>query len=364
MNVKLQIDTRTLVKLLVVLAAFSGAMLIIWRILPVLMIIIISFFFAIALNKPVSLISRILPRHSRVFATSISYIIVVSILVGATLLFVPPVVKQAGIVINALPSAIEHLSSKRTFVANLINQYHLKDFLDQFVAGIQRQSGDIAKGIGINFVTGVTSVVSGFITLLTIFVLTFMMLIEGPHWFEHLWNLYHNHALMERHKKLLHRMNQVVVSYVNGQVLVAVIAALATSAALLVLGNFFKVPINAVLPLGLMMFFSTLIPMIGLTLGATIVAIVLAFTDIAGALMFTAYFLIYQQIENNIIQPTVQSRTVELSALVVLVSVIIGIVLIGPAGGFLAVPVAGCIRVLLMDYLEHRKFRKQQTVIN
>lgn len=359
-KVKIQIDTHTFVRFLLATALFIGAMFVFWRLLPVLLIIAVSFFLAIALNTPVSKLARHIPGHSRILASALAYIMVLAIIGSFLFLAVPPVVRQTNIFLEGLPTYIQEVGSQRSFASHLVNQYHLKDVVDQFVHGVQSQAGDIARGVGTNVVNGVTQFINGFVTVLTVLVLTFMMLIEGPHWLKRLWDLYHDKALLERHQKLVHRMYQVVVSYVNGQVLVAAISALTTAATLIVLANFFKVPYPAILPLSLAVLITALIPMIGTTLGAIIVTIVLLFNDFGAALIFTVYFLIYQQIENNVIQPTVQSRTVELTALTVLVSVIVGVVLIGPAGGFLAVPVAGCIRVLLLDYLEHRSYSHQR----
>lgn len=361
MKVKIQIDTHTFIRFLLATALFIGAMFVFWRLLPVLLIIAVSFFLAIALNTPVSKLARYIPGHSRILATVLAYIVVLAVVGSFLFLAVPPVIRQTNIFLNELPGYIEEVGSQRSFASHVVNQYHLKDVVDQFVSGVQHQAGDIARGVGSNVVAGVTQFINGLVTMLTVLVLTFMMLIEGPKWITRLWSLYHDKALLERHQKLLHRMYQVVVSYVNGQVLVAAISALTTAATLIVLTNFFKVPYQAILPLSLAVLITALIPMIGTTLGALIVTIVLLFNDLGAALIFTLYFLIYQQIENNVIQPTVQSRTVELTALTVLISVIIGVVLIGPAGGFLAVPVAGCIRVLLLDYLEHRRHPRVRT---
>lgn len=67
-----------------------------------------------------------------------------------------------------------------------------------------------------------------------------------------------------------------------------------------------------------------------------------------------AFFIVYQQIENNVIQPYVQSRTLDISPLLVLVAVLVGIQLGGLLGGFLAIPTAACLKILAFDYIEHR----------
>jgi predicted PurR-regulated permease PerM len=149
-------------------------------------------------------------------------------------------------------------------------------------------------------------------------------------------------------------MYRVVSAYVNGQVLIAAIAATGALVALLVLAAFFDVPYSLALPLSGVIFITSMIPMIGATIGTIIVTLVLLFSDISAAFIFMAYFIVYQQIENNLVQPAVQSRSVELTALSVLAAVLVGVYLLGILGALLAIPIAGCIRVLVNDFVEHR----------
>lgn len=355
MRVKIEIDTKTFIRFLLVVSAFAGVVFLLWKLVPVLLLIAISFFLAIALNKPVSMMARRLPGHSRVLATAISYVVFITVLGLFLVVAVPPIIKQTSAFINSLPGYIEQISEQRGVAAEIVNRYQLEDEMNAFIKGVQGQAGQVAQGVGSNVVAGVSTLVNGFITIVTVLVLTFLMLIEGPMWAQRLWDSYRDHKLLERHKKLVSRMYRVVTGYVNGQVLVASIAAAASALTLLILSNFFTVPVTSILPLAVIVLFTSLIPMIGATIGAIIVMTVLVFSDLGAALIFFVYFIIYQQIENNVIQPTVQSRTVELSALGVFVAAIVGIVSLGLIGGILAIPIAGCLRVLLLDFLEHRR---------
>ncbi len=151
-------------------------------------------------------------------------------------------------------------------------------------------------------------------------------------------------------------MYSVVTGFINGQVLVAAIGASSVFVVLFVLTRIFsEVPLGAVVPLAGIAFISALIPMFGATIATIIITIVLLFNSIPAAVVFLIFFLIYQQIENNVIQPVVQSRTVQVSALGVFSAAIIGIVLLGIVGAIIAIPIAGCIRVLLLDFMNHRE---------
>lgn len=359
MRATVDIETKTVVRILMAVGVFVGLVFLVWRLWPALILVLVSMILALALNQPISLIANRLPGHNRILATTAAFLVVLGILGTFIYVAVPPVVDQTTKFVQNLPEYVEDLRERGGPVADFINHYGLQSQVEQLVVGVQQQAGNIAQGVGTSVVNGIASFFNGFVTIVTILVLTFLMLVEGPRWVERFWNLYTNDERLERHQRLALKMYRVVSGYVNGQVVVAGIAAAIGLAVLLILTSLFPVPVSAVIPLTGIIFITDLIPLIGATIGAVIIITVLLFSDPSAALVFLIYFVIYQQIENNFIQPLVQSRTVALSALSVLVALILGISLLGLLGGILAIPLAGCIRVLLSDYMEHRKHKAQ-----
>lgn len=160
---------------------------------------------------------------------------------------------------------------------------------------------------------------------------------------------------MEHHRDLVHRMYSVVTGYVTGQLTVSAIGAAASGLTVFILSMFFHVPANLALPTVAVTFTLSLIPMFGATMAGVLMALLIAFNDVSAAIIFIVFFFLYQQIENNFVAPTIQSKRVELSALTVLVAVTIGLYVFGLAGGIISIPIAGCVRVLLEDYLVRAK---------
>jgi predicted PurR-regulated permease PerM len=74
------------------------------------------------------------------------------------------------------------------------------------------------------------------------------------------------------------------------------------------------------------------------------------------------FFLIYQQLENHLIQPVVYGKTVQLSPLAVLISVLVGAEVAGILGALAAIPVAAAIQVVIVDLLAHRRSSKPAVV--
>jgi predicted PurR-regulated permease PerM len=103
--------------------------------------------------------------------------------------------------------------------------------------------------------------------------------------------------------------------------------------------------------LGLVVALLDLIPLAGATIAAFVVVLVaIAASGVTAAIVVAIFFLVYQQLENHLIQPLVYGRTVQLSPLAVLVSVLIGAQIAGVLGALAAIPVAGSLQVLLVDW--------------
>lgn len=357
MKVNIDIDTKTFVRFLLVVLAFGVGILAVYLTRGALVLIAVSIFLALALSPSVNWLAKRFPgdKEHRAGATAAAYFSVVALLAGALVLIVPPVIEQSSRFAQTVPGLIDQIDAQRGTLEGFITQYGLNGQVDAAVENAKAQASSFAANIGGLLVSGVGATLSGLINLLFVLVLTFLMLVEGPAWLRRIWGLYHDPETLERHKTLVERMYRIVTGYVNGQLLVASIAALCTLVVTLILSAVFTLPANLAIPLAVIIFVSSLIPLVGATIGAILVSLILALNSIPAALIFAIYYVIYQQIENNLISPLIQSRAVELSALSILVAILIGVTLFGLLGAIVAIPVAGCLRVLVNDHLEHSR---------
>jgi len=366
MKVKIDLDTRTFVRFGLVILAFVVGLLAIYYAKSALILIGISLFLALALNPPVSWLASHLPgkKEKRVSGTAVAYFMVILLLGGAIFLIVPPVIEQSSKFADTVPSLIDQTTKQKDVFNDFINRYNLEGSVNQAIDNAKAQASSVAANIGGALVSGVGATLNGLVNLLFVLVLTFLMLIEGPMWLKRIWGLYQDPEKLERHRTLVSRMYRVVTGYVNGQIMVAAVAALCTLAVVLILSAIFPMPANLAIPLAVVIFISGLIPMVGATIGAVLVTLVLMLNSFPAGLVFLVYFIVYQQIENNFISPSIQSKAVELSALAILASILIGVTLFGLLGGLIAIPIAGCIRVLLVDHLEHSRKQREKKSLN
>jgi Predicted permease len=361
MKVRIEIDTQTFVRFWLVVIGFALAALAIYSARTALIIIGVAFFLALALNAPVTKLASILPGRSRVGGTAIAYVAVVAILGTFIFLLVPPIIEQTAKVASTVPSLIDNAQGQWKGANEFIQKYHLEPQVDNALNSIKDNAAGWAANAGQTVVASLGSIFGLMTSALLVFVLTFLMLIEGPMWLKRIWSVYNDRERMEAHRRLSDRMYSVVTGYVTGQLTVSAIGATCAGLTVFILHFIFpNVPINLALPTAAIAFVLSLIPMFGATIAGVLITILLAFNDVTAAVFFVVFFVIYQQVENNFISPTIQSKTVELSALAVLASVTIGLYVFGVAGGIISIPIAGCIKVLLEDYLARAKERRKK----
>jgi predicted PurR-regulated permease PerM len=223
----------------------------------------------------------------------------------------------------------------------------------------QRVREAIERGGGAERLLGLSgtaiSVTKGVLTFIvavvTIVFMTFFMLLEGPRWVERFYGLLPEQS-RDTWRGIGHDIYGTVGGYVTGNLLISVIAGTATTIVLLIMGVPYAVA------LGVLVAILDLIPLAGATLAAIIVSTV-AFIDwIPAGIVVLIFFIVYQQIENHLLQPLVYSRTVRLSPLAILIAVLMGAKIAGILGALAAIPVAGAIQVLLLAWLASR--RKQE----
>jgi len=356
MKTKIDIDTRTFVRFWLVIVALVLAALLLYKAQTALIIIGVSIFLALALNAPVAYIAKKLPGKSRVGATAIAYVAVVLIIGAIVTLVVPAVIQQTAKVAQTIPAVVDSASHSWEGVRNFVKEYQLQGQLDSAIKSVQESASAWAGNVGQSVVAGIGSIFSGIAALILILVLTFLMLIEGPAWLQRIWRLYKDDKKMQKHRRVASRIYGVVSGYVVGQLTVSTIGATAAGLFVFILSFIFpSVDANLAMPTAAITFILSLIPMFGATIGGVLIAVLLALNSIPAAIIYAVFFVVYQQIENNLISPHIQAKRIDLTALMILASVTIGLYMFGVIGGIIAIPIAGTVRILIEEFLETRR---------
>lgn len=345
-EISLSISTRTIVK---VLALTIGTIILIAAVRKAshaLLLIFTAVFLALALNAPVSWFARQIPgkrRGSRVLGTVISFLVVIFVLGAFLASIVPPIVRQTKTLVDSAPQIVRDARDQNSEIGKFITKYNLETQVDEFSTDL---SGRL-KNVSGSAVSTLGKIGTSIFATLTVLALTFMMLVEGPKWVKLGLELTPRKK-RDHTKNLLEDMYRVVKGYVNGQVLLAAIASVVLLPGMLIFDVSYPIALLGIV------FICGLIPMVGHTIGAVIVTIVALFTSPLSALGILAYYILYQQIENYLIQPRVQANSTNMSPLLVFSSVIVGVSFSGLFGGLVAIPIAGCLRIFVLDQLHRR----------
>jgi predicted PurR-regulated permease PerM len=336
---------RTVFAVLAIVLAVAATLEVIWISRHVISWILISLFLALAMNPLVELFQRHGLRR-RGLAVGATYVVVLAAITGIGALFVPTLVHQTNSFVDKIPDYVDDLTSGRGKLGFLQTKYHVVDKVRESLHG----GGGAKKLLGLSgtAVSVTKGVITAIVATVTIAFMTFFMLLEGPAWVNRFLGLVPPES-RERWRRVGHDIYRTVGGYVTGNLFISLIAGTATTIVLLAMGVPFAVA------LGLIVAILDLIPLAGATLAAIIVGLVAFLHSIVAGIVVVAFFIVYQQIENHLLQPVVYGRTVQLSPLAVLISVLIGAELAGVLGALGAIPVAGAIQVLIVDWNRIRR---------
>ncbi len=342
---------RAILSVLIVLLAVVVVLYVAWISRQVVSWILVALFLAVALNPAVESLQRrfVRRRGIAVAITFVGALIATAAVIGA---FVPTAVAQGRHFSEALPGYADDLTHGRGRLGFLETKYHVVEKVQKAV-----KDGGGAKLLG---VTGTAlavtkGVLTAVVAVLTILFMTLFMLLEGPAWVGRFYGLLPEHQ-RPRWEGIGRDIYRTVGGYVTGNLLISVIAGVTFGIVLFALGVPYAVA------LGLLVALLDLIPLAGATIAAVLVTLVAFAADgVTIGIVVAVIFLVYQQLENHVLQPLVYGRTVQLSPLAVLISVLIGAQVAGILGALGAIPVAGAIQVLLVDWQAHRRLALVET---
>jgi predicted PurR-regulated permease PerM len=306
--------------------------------------IFIAGFLAVALSGPVNVLSRYIRRG---FAIAIVYITLLLIPVVLGALLIPPVVEQLNNLINNLPQYVNDIQdfvNRNDRLRQLEEDYNITQELENQARTLPNRVGDAAgilSDIGLGLVNSIFAGVS-------ILVLSLFMMGSGRNWLRWIAQRQDGeHEVMLN--RLFDRIGNAVGNYVAGALFQALTAGLLAFIVLSILG----VPYAG--SLAVLIFLLDLIPLVGATVGAVLVAVITVFNDFpADTIVWVIWSIVYQQLENNVIQPRIQARAVQVHPFVVLTSVLFGATLFGILGALLAIPVAAAIQISVIEINRYR----------
>jgi predicted PurR-regulated permease PerM len=329
------------VRAVTIVVACGIALYLLWRVRGVVRLVGISLFFALALMPVVdALDNRIrLPRAVLILGV---YVLLIAAVAVIGYVVVPSLVKEVGQLSHDAPRYAAELRHNGTF-RHYDNRYHITPTLVKDARQLPHLLGHLVGPL-----KDVTVQAFSFIgQLLTVLAISFLLVLHGRDYVNAGLSLTGERS--ERYRRLIIDINQAVAQYVLGNVTISVLATIATWIVLSILG------VPYALSLGFIVGFFDLLPLVGATLGAIVVAFATVTVDFPTAtIVWIAFIIVWQRFEDYVVQPLVYGRTLRVNPIVTIVSVLAGAALLGILGALLAIPIAAAIQIVLRDWWANR----------
>jgi predicted PurR-regulated permease PerM len=340
-----QVSVATVVRVVWVAAAVVAALYLLYLVRGVIGLLLVAVFLAVAIAPAVNALDR--RRVPRWLAILLVYLSIFAAIFGIGLLIVPPLVTGVEDLSSNIPGYVDDLRHNETF-RKYDDKYDITKNLKKQANDLPTKLGD-AAGTLRDVTVGVFSSV---IQLFSILVIAFFLVRDGERLVE--FGLRQLGTERERRARgIATDISDAIVGYVFGNFVISVLAGLVTYVTLLILGIPFAVP------LAILFGFFDLVPLVGATLGGILVGVVVAFNSFpAGVIVWAIVLILYQQVENNMIQPFVYGRAVQLHPLIVILAILVGGSLLGVLGALMAIPAAAAVQAVVRDFWRIREESK------
>lgn len=341
----IQIESRTMIRAVAIVIAAVAALALAREVLSdirdTLRWLTAATFLALALAPLVALVQRLRVRGRnppRWLAILTVFIVTCLTLIVLVLEVIPPMVGEVEAVGEQGPGYVHDLerwAESNGGFRELNDKYHLTKTLSEQTTHLPTVLGDAAGELEAVTVKVLTNAVSA----LTIAVISFFLLLEGPGLIDRFLASLGGER-ERRGRRICDGIYGVVRGYITVNLALAIVAGLFTWGVLELLG------VDLAVPLAILMVFFDLIPLVGLTAGGLVIALVAALHSFPTALLvWLVAFLAYQQLQDRVVQPMLYGRAVRINPLVAILVLLAGAQILGILGALLAIPVAASIGV-------------------
>jgi len=340
-------SARAVVRTVLIAGAVLGALYLVYLLRKPIGWLLVATFLAVALSGPVNALDK---RMKRGVAITVVYLGLLAVPIALGALLVPPLVTEGNQLAENAPEYARDVTrfvNENATLRDLNEDYDITSKLQEEAGLLPGKLGGAATTLrDVGF-----GIVNSIFALVTILILTAFMLGSGRRWVATALRFLPEERA-DRVERVLVRSAAAVGNYVAGALFQATVAGLLSYLVLLVLG----VPFAA--PLAVIIFFLDLIPLVGATIGAVVVGVVTLFSDFPTVtILWVIFSIAYQQVENNLIQPQIQKRAVDINPFLVVVAVLFGSALLGVVGALVAVPVAASLQIAAREYADLRGIR-------
>ncbi|MBQ3261286.1 AI-2E family transporter [Candidatus Saccharibacteria bacterium] len=367
-----EVETKTFIRFWLVIFGFGLAIFFIVRAAEALAVIGIAALLAIAIRPLAQKVDRLVgkkPQNN--LASILAYLIVILALAAIVAVIAPAVISETAKFISSLPTMIS--GANLSGINSIGSALGISNLTADFVAAVEDFSKNFLSSFGTSFVASLGTVGSIIGKVGLTLILTLFFLLDGPVLINSLWDKLGAKKSVKDIKEekdsevkalteariIVTKMTRVVSSFVSNQVSIALMDGLATALSVFVLSLIFGTDTKLAIPLGLITGTFYLIPMFGQVIGAVLVTLILLFSHPLMAVIWLVFYVVYGFIEVNVFAPKIQGNSLNLRPVIILIAITIGTYTFGLFGAIIAIPIAGCIKVVIDEYPHIRNLRSK-----
>jgi len=341
-----RVPLRAILTIDLVVICTIALVLIVMKLRDTILLVVVAGFVALVLNPAVVFLQRKVGLR-RGYAVAIVTLVGVGVFAGIAFLFGVPLVTALTNLISKLPGYVQKAEQGKGWIGHEFKRLHLQNWIKKNEPKLTTYAQNLS-GPALRFGKATFTAV---LDVVLIFMLVILLLLEAPKIRVGMMAMLPAQRAL-RLSRISGEVSRSITGYMIGDFITSIIAGVLIFIVLTILG------VPYALLLGLWVALVDFLPMVGGALAGIPTAIIAGVTEGLVAFIVTAVvFLVYQEIENHVLNPIIMSRTVRINPLLVLISVLIGANLGGLLGGFfggfvavlLAIPIAGSLQVIVRE---------------
>jgi predicted PurR-regulated permease PerM len=329
------------VRVVLTIAGVAAILLVLWSVVNIVVLIAMAAVLAIGLDPAVRFFER--RGESRGRAVALISVSVTALVILFAWLVIPRIVTQVGELADDIPNYIERLSARDDAIGRYFRENDVSERLEDFVADLpEKVTGSFGTIVGVAGRVG-----SAIFNIVTVAILTIYFMASLPR-MRRTAAIVFAPGTRDRAEDVLAKAIDRIGGYVGGILVTASIAGVSALLFFSILG-LIGLGIPFAFPLAVFAALAGLIPAVGAYIGATPAVVVGFFQRPLAGILILAYFIVYQQIENYVIQPRIMKNAVNLSPAAAVIATLGFGSLGGFAGALLALPAAATIKVIVIE---------------
>lgn len=359
----IQLDTKTILKVCLVIASLFIVVGFLIQAGTGVFVVVAAIFLSVALAPLMRRIDKINRRRSRPGLAAGLTVGLIVIVIGAIVgIAGPMVVRETSKFVAQAPDQIQNAMDNLQWINDVGRNFGIDNLTGQittlFKATLQNMFGALPQSIFAS-----VGAISGFVTaLILVVVLTILFLTQGPTLLDSILNRFAsvNEGASKETRRIISKIGAVISNYVTGQLLGAIIDGIFMTLLVFILSFFFDLPSGLAVPMGMIAMMLYMIPMFGPVITTVIISLILLLYSPWAALIFLVAYILFEQVQGNIVSPRIQSSRMALPPLVILISVTLGMYAFGLVGAIVSIPIVGIIKVFIDEYPNIRKLSKEE----